>query len=156
MKKELEKLINNAEAIVIGAGAGLSAAAGFEYGGQYFKDNFYYMYKKYGYKDMYSAGFHNFDSLEDFWGYWAKFIFLERYENKDAKPLYRSLFEKIEEKNYFIITTNVDHQFQKAGFKKDRIFYMQGDYGLFQCSTPCHQKTYDNEEIIMKMLASTK
>ena len=151
--ENLKKLINEAEAIVIGAGAGLSAAAGFEYGGDFFKEHFPEMYEL-GYKDMYSAGFHHFDSSEEKWAYWAKQIFYTRYQG--VKELYKDLFEVVKDKNYFVITTNVDHQFQLAGFDKNKLFYTQGDYGLFQCSTPYHNKTYDNEDLIHKMLKETK
>ena len=126
--EKLKKLINESDAIVIGAGAGLSTAAGFEYGGKTFMDNFKYMYDNYGYQDMYSAGFHHFDSSEEKWGYWSKFIYLNRYKD-GAKPLYKKLLEIVKDKNYFVITTNVDHQFQLAGFNKNRLFYTQGDYG---------------------------
>ncbi len=149
------ELINEFDNIVIGAGAGLSSAAGFEYGGKTFLSHFKYMHDLYGYTDMYSAGFHPFDSLEDFWGYWADYIYLNRYQEKGAKPLYRRLFELVKNKNYFVITTNVDHQFQKSGFNKNRLFYMQGDYGLFQCSNACHNKTYDNENEILEMVKNT-
>lgn len=155
MNKQLEKYINAADAIVIGAGSGLSAAAGFEYGGETFLKHFKYMYDEYGYKDMYSAGFHWFDSLEDYWGYWSKFVYLERYET-EVMPLYKRLYEIMKDKNYFVITTNVDHQFQKAQFDKNRLYYTQGDYGLFQCSLPCHKKTYDNKEQIIKMMNNQK
>lgn len=148
----IKELINDFDNIVIGAGAGLSSAAGFEYGGKTFFSNFKYMHDLYGYMDMYTAGFHPFDSLEEFWGYWAKYIYLNRYQEKDAKPLYKRLLELVKDKNYFVITTNVDHQFQKAGFDKNRLFYMQGDYGLFQCINACHNKTYDNEKVILEML----
>lgn len=109
--EEIKDLINEAKAIVIGAGSGLSAAAGFEYGGKTFKDNFEYMAKKYHVHDMYSAGFAPFESEEEFWGYWSKFIYLERYKD-GAKPLYQELLRLMHDKNYFVITTNVDHQFQ--------------------------------------------
>lgn len=151
--RRIKESIDNAEAIVIGAGAGLSTAAGFEYGGQYFLDNFPDIYKKYGYTDMYSAGFHPFSSSEERWGYWCRFIYLQRYK-EGAKELYRKLLRLVEGKNYFVLTTNVDHQFQLAGFDKNRLFYTQGDYGLFQCSKPCHQKTYDNESLVKEMLAN--
>lgn len=153
-KEELIKKINEAEAIVIGAGAGLSAAAGFEYGGKTFLDNFQYMHEKYGYNDMYTAGFHPFDTLEEMWGYWAKMIYLNRYKD-NGKALYKRLFSMVKDKNYFVITTNVDHEFQKAGFDKKRLFYMQGDYGLFQCSRACHDKTYDNEDLVKEMIKKT-
>lgn len=150
-KEQLNKCIDEAEAIVIGAGAGLSAAAGFEYGGSTFMDNFQYMHDQYGYEDMYSAGFHFFASEEEKWGYWSKMIDLNRYK-KGALPLYKRLLEMVKNKNYFVITTNVDHQFQLAGFRKERLFYMQGDYGLLQCPEPCHNQTYDNEKEIHLML----
>lgn len=153
--EKLKKLINESDAIVIGAGAGLSTAAGFEYGGKTFMDNFKYMYDNYGYQDMYSAGFHHFDSSEEKWGYWSKFIYLNRYKD-GAKPLYKKLLEIVKDKNYFVITTNVDHQFQLAGFNKNRLFYTQGDYGLFQCSKPCHNKTYDNKEMVLEMVEKQK
>ena len=153
--EELKKLIDEAEAVVIGAGAGLSTAAGFVYGGQYFLDNFIDINQKYGYTDMYSAGFHTFLTSEEKWGYWCRFIYLQRYK-EGAKELYKKLFEIVKNKNYFVLTTNVDHQFQLAGFDKNRLFYTQGDYGLFQCSRPCHQKTYDNEDVIRKMMANLK
>lgn len=152
---KIKEILDSAEAIVIGAGAGLSTAAGFEYGGKTFMDNFKYMNELYGYKDMYSAGFHFFDTEEEKWAYWSKMIFLNRY-NDDGKPLYKQLYNLVKDKNYFVITTNVDHQFQKAGFDKNRLFYMQGDYGLFQCSNACHNKTYDNYDLVMQMIRETK
>lgn len=151
--EDLKNLINYYDTIIIGAGAGLSAAAGFEYGGKTFLDNFKDMYEKYGYTDMYSAGFHNFSTEEEKWGYWCRSIYLNRYKD-GAKQLYLDLYKILKNKNYFVITTNVDHQFQLAGFDKKRLFYTQGDYGLFQCSKPCHKKTYDNEEIIKRMKQS--
>lgn len=154
-KNDLIKLIDEADAVVIGAGAGISAAAGFEYGGKTFMDNFKYMYDLYGYKDMYSAGFHYFDSEEERWGYWSKMIYLNRYKD-GAKDLYKRLLNLVKNKNYFVITTNVDHQFQLAGFDKKRLFYMQGDYGLFQCSKPCSDTTYDNKDQVFQMLSSIK
>lgn len=154
MNKDLEKLLSEYDNIVIGAGSGLSAAAGFEYGGKTFMDNFSYMYEKYGYTDMYSAGFHNFDTLEDYWAFWSIMVYLNRYKYL-ARPLYKKLYELVKDKNYFVITTNVDHQFQLSGFDKKRLFYMQGDYGLFQCSASCHNQTYDNKEIITEMINNT-
>jgi len=157
MRDSLNKLIDlidSSDAIIIGAGAGLSTSAGFEYGGATFMKHFKYMFHLYGYTDMYSAGFHNFDTSEDFWGYWSKFIYLNRYQG--VKSLYNKLYKLIRDKNYFVLTTNVDHQFQLAGFDKKRLFYTQGDYGLIQCSIPCHHTTYDNEEIIMKMVEQQK
>jgi len=153
--ERLKELINTVDAIVIGAGAGLSTAAGFEYGGKYFLDNFPDINNKYGYTDMYSAGFHPFVTSEEKWGYWCRFIFLQRYK-EGPKELYKKLLKIVENKNYFVLTTNVDHQFQLSGFNKDRLFYTQGDYGLFQCSKPCHNKTYDNEIVIKEMLSNLK
>ncbi len=153
--ERIKKLLSEAEAIVIGAGAGLSTAAGFEYGGDYFLENFPDIHEKYGYTDMYSAGFHPFSTSEEKWGYWCRFIYLQRYK-EGPKPLYVKLLNMVKDKNYFVITTNVDHQFQLAGFSKERLFYTQGDYGLFQCSKPCHKKTYENEKQILEMLHSLK
>lgn len=158
MRKEIERikeLLNEAEAVLIGGGAGLSAAAGMKYGGDAFFENFPDMNQKYGYADMYSAGFHPFQTSEEKWGYWCRFIYLQRYK-EGAKELYKKLLRLVKNKNYFVLTTNVDHQFQLAGFEKNRLFYTQGDYGLFQCSKPCHQKTYDNEATIKEMLLNLK
>lgn len=152
---KIKELINEADALIIGAGAGLSTAAGFEYGGDYFLENFQDINQKYGYTDMYQASFHPFKTSEEKWGYWCRFIYLQRYK-EGAKPLYKKLYEMVKDKNYFVITTNVDHQFQLAGFNKERLFYTQGDYGLFQCSKPCHKKTYDNKQQVIEMIASLK
>ena len=151
----LRQKIEEADAIVVGAGAGLSTAAGFEYGGEYFLSHFKDIHDKYGYTDMYSAGFHPFPSPEEKWGYWSRMIYLNRYE-KGATPLYLALHSLLKDKNYFVLTTNVDHQFQLAGFDKKRLFYTQGDYGLFQCSKACHPKTYDNKELIYLMVHQQK
>lgn len=147
----LKKEIQTADAIVIGAGAGLSTAAGFTYSGERFEQFFSDFEKKYGFHDMYSGGFFPFESPEEMWAYWSRFIWCNRYMDID-NGTYKTLFELMKDKNYFVITTNVDHQFQKAGFDKQRLFYTQGDYGLFQCSEPCHDATYDNEEIVKDML----
>ena len=152
---EIERLkneIKTADAIVIGAGAGLSTAAGFTYSGERFEKNFADFIEKYGFSDMYSGGFYPFESLEEHWAYWSRYIYVNRYMDVD-NGTYKGLFELVKDKDYFVLTTNVDHQFQKAGFDKHRLFYTQGDYGLFQCSEPCCQKTYDNEDIIRKMYA---
>lgn len=148
--RKLKHLIENAEAIVIGAGAGLSAAAGFTYSGKRFHENFHDFEAKYGFRDMYTGGFFPYSSPEEYWAYWSRYILINRYADP-PKPVYNELFELVKDKNYFVITTNVDHCFQKAGFDKTRLFYTQGDYGLFQCSVPCSNKTYDNEEIIREM-----
>ncbi len=151
----LKQEIKTTDTIVIGAGAGLSTAAGFTYTGQRFEDNFSDFIKKYGFRDMYSGGFYPFKSFEEHWAYWSRYIYINRYMDVD-NGTYRRLFEMVKDKDYFVLTTNVDHQFQKAGFDKKRIFYTQGDYGLFQCSEPCCQKTYDNEKIIRRMYYEQK
>lgn len=153
--KLIRTAINNADALVIGAGAGLSAAAGFSYTGKRFEDNFGDFIEKYGFRDMYSAGFYPFESLEEYWAYWSRYIFINRYQNP-LGDVYDRLLELVKDKNYFVLTTNVDHCFQKAGFDKNRLFYTQGDYGLWQCSVPCHSKTYDNEDIVRKMVSEQK
>ncbi len=150
-----KSLIENADAIVIGAGAGLSAAAGFTYSGQRFHENFHDFETKYNFHDMYSGGFYPYDTLEEHWAYWSRYISINRYSDP-PKPVYNELFELVKDKNYFVITTNVDHCFQKAGFDKKRLFYTQGDYGLFQCSVPCHNKTYDNEDIVRRMVENQR
>lgn len=142
-----------ADAIIIGAGAGLSTSAGFTYSGERFDRYFGDFAKKYHFSDMYSGGFFPFSSLEEYWAYWSRYIYINRYTNP-PKNVYQTLLSLVKCKNYFVITTNVDHQFQKAGFLKNRLFYTQGDYGLFQCSKPCHKKTYDNEETIREMVLS--
>ena len=151
LKQELE----TADAVVIGAGAGLSTSAGFTYTGKRFQKYFGDFIAKYGFRDMYSGGFYPFDSLEEHWAYWSRYIYINRYLDA-PKPVYSDLFRLVQEKDYFVLTTNVDHQFQKAGFDRHRLFYTQGDYGLWQCSKPCHQKTYDNEATVKKMLAGQK
>lgn len=147
----VKELLQEADAVIIGAGAGLSTAAGFTYTGKRFEDNFSDFIKKYGFRDMYSGGFYPFESLEEHWAYWSRYIFINRYMDAD-NGTYKRLFDLVKDKDYFVLTTNVDHQFQKAGFDKHRLFYTQGDYGLFQCSEPCHAVTYDNEEIIRNMV----
>ena len=149
LKEQLEK----AECVVIGAGAGLSASAGFSYTGERFKKYFSDFEAKYHFHDMYSGGFADFCSLEENWAYWSRFIYINRYMSAPV-PVYEKLLELVRGKDYFAITTNVDHCFQKAGFDKKRLFYTQGDYGLFQCCVPCRKKTYENEEIVRKMLVS--
>lgn len=147
----LKNEIKTADAIVIGAGAGLSTAAGFTYNGERFEKYFSDFIEKYNFRDMYSGGFYPFASLEEHWAYWSRYIYVNRYMDVD-NGVYKRLFELVKDKDYFVLTTNVDHQFQKAGFDKHRLFYTQGDYGLFQCSEPCCQETYDNEECVKDML----
>ena len=149
--KRLKKALNECDAVVIGAGAGLSTSAGFIYSGERFEKYFSDFGKKYGFKDMYSGGFYPYQTKEEFWAYWSRYIFVNRYTDA-PKPVYDELFDLVKDKDYFVITTNVDHCFQKAGFDKKRLFYTQGDYGLFQCSVPCHDKTYENEEIVRRMV----
>ena len=151
---EIERLkneIETADAILIGAGAGLSTAAGFTYSGERFEKYFSDFIEKYNVRDMYSGGFYPFESLEEHWAYWSRYIYINRYMDVD-NGVYKRLFELVEDKDYIVLTTNEDHQFQKAGFDKHRLFYTQGDYGLFQCSEPCCQETYDNEECVKDML----
>ena len=151
---EIERLkaeIKSADAIVIGAGAGLSTAAGFTYSGERFERFFSDFEAKYGFHDMYSGGFFPFETQEEIWAYWSRFIWYNRYMDID-NGTYKRLFELVKDKDYFVITTNVDHQFQKAGFDKTRLFYTQGDYGLIQCSEPCHAQTYDNETQVKDMI----
>ena len=153
--ENIKKLFDNlqsADAVVVGAGAGLSTAAGFTYAGERFERHFADFIEKYGFSDMYTAGFCNFPTQEEFWAYWSRHIYFNRYVPA-PKPVYDNLLKLVKGKDYFVITTNVDHQFQKAGFDKQRLFYTQGDYGLFQCAKPCHQKTYDNEEVVTRMVA---
>ncbi len=150
---KLREILDSAECIVIGAGAGLSASAGFSYSGERFKKYFSDFEAKYHFHDMYSGGFADFSSLEENWAYWSRYIYINRYMSAPV-PVYEKLLELVCSKDYFAITTNVDHCFQKAGFDKKRLFYTQGDYGLFQCCVPCHKKTYDNEEAVRKMLVS--
>ena len=147
----LRKALEQADTIIIGAGAGLSTAAGFTYSGERFNRYFHDFSKKYHFKDMYSGGFYSYKALGEHWAYWSRYIYINRYMDA-PKPLYRELYELVKEKDYFVITTNVDHCFQKAGFEKERLYYTQGDYGLFQCSGPCHQETYDNAEAVLEMV----
>ena len=153
--EQLKYKIETADAVVIGAGAGLSTAAGFTYSGERFQKYFADFIEKYHFRDMYSGGFYPFETLEEHWAYWSRYIDINRYMDVD-NGTYKMLFELVQNKDYFVLTTNVDHQFQKAGFDKKRLFYTQGDYGLFQCSEPCHDKTYDNEEVIRRMVAEQK
>lgn len=153
--KRLKNEIDTADAIVIGAGAGLSASAGFDYAGERFEKYFSDYHKKYGITDMYSGGFYPYETLEEYWAWWSRHILVNRYDCPVGKP-YADLFSIVKDKDYFVLTTNVDHQFQRAGFPKNRLFYTQGDYGLWQCSKPCHDKTYDNEEIVRAMAEQQK
>lgn len=153
--QHFSQLLQDADAVIIGAGAGLSTSAGFTYAGKRFEDHFSDFIRKYGFKDMYSGGFYPFESLEEHWAYWSRYIYVNRYMDCD-NGTYKSLFDLVKNKDYFVLTTNVDHQFQKAGFDKHRLFYTQGDFRLFQCSEPCHNSTYDNEKIIREMVTQQK
>ena len=153
--KKLKEKIRTADAVVIGAGAGLSTAAGFTYDGERFEKYFSDFRQKYGFEDMYSGGFYPYKTPEEHWAYWSRYIFVNRYQDT-PKPVYENLLKLVADKDYFVITTNVDHCFQKAGFDKKRLFYTQGDYGLFQCSEPCCRETFDNEAVVLEMLNRQK
>ncbi len=150
--KRLAEEIETADAILIGAGAGLSTSAGLTYRGERFEKYFADFKQKYGITDMYSGGFYPYDTLEEYWAWWSRHIYVNRYDISAGKP-YTELLDLVKNKDYFVLTTNVDHQFQLAGFDKKRLFYTQGDYGLWQCSKACHNKTYDNEEAVRRMFA---
>lgn len=149
--ERLKAALDTADAVVVGAGAGLSAAAGFAYTGERFERYFSDFARKYGFQDMYSGGFYPYSSPEEYWAYWSRYITVNRYMDP-PKPVYQKLLGLVEDKDHFVLTTNVDHCFQKAGFDKKRLFYTQGDYGLFQCGGPCRQETFDNEEIVRSMM----
>ena len=153
-KERVEKLkaeIQTADAIVIGSGAGLSTSAGLTYSGERFNRYFFDFAQKYGIRDIYSGGFYPFPDDETRWAWWARHIYYNRYI-ETPKPVYQKLLALVKDKDYFSITTNVDHQFQQAGFDKKRLFYTQGDYGLFQTADGRNGKTYDNEEWVMKAM----
>lgn len=153
--EKINQIMQHADTVVIGAGAGLSTSAGFTYSGKRFEENFSDFIEKYGFRDMYSAGFYPFETLEEYWAYWSRYIFINRYQDA-PKEVYHDLYRLVQNKDYFVLTTNVDHCFQKAGFDKQRLFYTQGDYGLWQCGEPCHNKTYGNESTVKKMVAEQK
>ena len=147
----LRRALDAAEVVVVGAGAGLSASAGFTYGGARFKRYFSDFEAEYGFHDMYAGGFYPYDAPETYWAYWSRYIYINRYLDP-PRPVYRDLLRLVGDKDYFVLTTNVDHCFQKAGFDKHRLFYTQGDYGLWQCSGPCHAATYDNAGPVRRMV----
>ena len=151
--ERLKKALAGADKVVIGAGAGLSTSAGFVYSGERFERFFSDFGRRYGFSDMYSGGFYPYKTPEEFWAYWSRYVFVNRYMDA-PKPVYEELLALVRGRDYFVITTNVDHCFQRAGFDKKRLFYTQGDYGLFQCSVPCHSETYDNEDAIRAMIAA--
>ncbi len=149
--QRLKRAIDEADAVVIGAGAGLSTSAGFTYSGERFEKYFSEFREKYGFEDMYAGGFYPYETPEEKWAFWSRYIFINRYMDA-PKPVYEQLLALVKDKDYFVITTNVDHCFQKAGFDKARLFYTQGDYGLFQCSVPCTPVTYENENMVRDMM----
>lgn len=156
--KQIEQLavyISKIDTVIIGAGAGMSASAGFLYSGKRFEEHFSDFIRKYHFHDMYSAGFYPYETPEEYWAYWSRYIYINRYDQLIGKS-YTDLLAIVKKKDYFVLTTNVDHCFQIAGFDKQRLFYTQGDYGLWQCSEPCHKKTYDNEQIVRRMAAEQK
>ena len=149
---KLRDALKEADSVIIGAGAGLSTSAGFEYAGERFEKYFRDFADKYHFEDMYSGGFYVMElPPEEQWAFWSRNIYINRYMDP-PKPVYERLFDLVRDKDYFVLTTNVDHCFQKAGFDKHRLFYTQGDYGLWQCSEPCHEKTYDNAETVRAMV----
>lgn len=153
--QKLKEEIENSDYILIGAGAGLSTSAGFLYDGKRFEDNFKDYIKKYGFTDMYSAGFYNFPTLEEYWAYFSLYIYINRYDIEENET-YLNLYNIIKNKNYFVITTNVDGRFADSKFDKDKIFAVQGDFSLFQCSKPCRQETFYNEKYIREMIKYKK
>lgn len=150
--ERLKQALETADAVLIGAGAGLSTSAGLTYSGERFERYFSDFHQKYRITDMYSGGFYPYDTLEEYWAWWSRHIFYNCYVDAPL-PVYQELLALVKDKDYFVLTTNVDHQFQRAGFDKKRLFYTQGDYGLWQCSKACHDKTYDNEEVVRQMVA---
>lgn len=148
---KLKTALFDADAVFLGAGAGLSTSAGFTYSEERFQKHFQDFADRYHFTDMYSGGFYPYETLEEHWAYWSRYIFINRF-TQAPKPIYDQLLGLLKDKDYFVLTTNVDHQFQRSGFDKQRLFYTQGDYGLFQCSEPCCQKTYDNEMIVRQMV----
>ena len=153
--KRLKAALDGCDCVVIGAGAGLSTSAGYVYTGKRFEEYFGDFAAKYGFEDMYSGGFYPFSTKEEYWAYWSRYIYINRYLDP-PKPVYSDLLDLVRDKDYFVITTNVDHCFQRAGFDKKRLFYTQGDYGLFQCTVPCSNETFDNEDIVRRMYAEQK
>ena len=149
--EKLRAALKAAEAVVIGAGAGLSTSAGYTYAGARFERYFSDFQRKYHFSDMYSGGFYPYGTLEERWAFWSRYIYINRVQDP-PKPVYAELLALVKDKDYFVVTTNVDHCFQRAGFDKRRLFYTQGDYGLWQCSLPCHRSTYDNRETVREMV----
>jgi NAD-dependent SIR2 family protein deacetylase len=153
--RRLKDALEECDAVVIGAGAGLSTSAGLIYTGERFNRYFSDFAKRYGFQDMYSGGFYPYPEKGEFWAFWSRYIWINRYSDIPRR-VYERLLDLVKEKDHFVITTNVDHCFQKTGFDKKRLFYTQGDYGLFQCSEPCHEETYENEEMVRNMVEQQK
>ena len=149
--RRLREALERADAVVIGAGAGFSTSAGLTYTGKRFEQYFHDFAAKYRFSDMYSGGFYPYPTPEEHWAYWSRYIYINRYM-RAPKPVYDQLYRLVQDKDCFVLTTNVDHCFQKAGFDKQRLFYTQGDYGLLQCSEPCHAATYDNADMVRAMV----
>ena len=153
--KNMKSIWADTDTILIGAGAGLSTSAGFSYTGERFQRYFADFEQRYGFHDMYSGGFYPYETLEEYWAFWSRYIWINRYMDT-PESVYQTLHTLVKGKDYFVLTTNVDHCFQKTGFDKNRLFYTQGDYGLFQCSMPCHRSTYENREIVKKMVLAQR
>lgn len=152
---KLHSLIQAAECVIVGGGSGLSSAAGLTYSGERFTANFGDFIKRYDLTDMYSAAFYPFKTQEEKWAYWSRHILLNRWQ-PPALPLYQTLFELVGDKDYFVITTNVDAQFYKAGFAQDRVFAVQGDYGKLQCAKGCQDTLYDSQNLVRRMVSEQK
>lgn len=153
--RALAEKITQCDALILGAGAGLSAAAGLHYSGDRFMQYFADFHEEYAINDIYSGGFYPFSTEEELWGWWCRHIYYNRYL-PPALDLYQKIFALIQDKNYFVLTTNVDHQFQKAMVPQERLFFTQGDYGLFQCEIPCCQQTFSNETVVREMIDQQK
>ena len=153
--ERIAEAIGGADAVLVGAGAGLSTAAGFSYGGKRFEEHFADFHERFGIEEMYTGGFYPFPDKETLWAWWSRSIWLNRYACPVGEA-YKDLAALLQGRDYFVLTTNVDHQFQRAGIEKERLFYTQGDYGLFQCSVPCHQETYDNKDMVEAMVREQK
>lgn len=153
--ERIAEAIGGADAVLVGAGAGLSTAAGFSYGGKRFEEHFADFHERFGIEDMYTGGFYPFPDKETLWAWWSRMIWVNRYACPVGEA-YKDLAALLQGRDYFVLTTNVDHQFQRAGIEKERLFYTQGDYGLFQCSVPCHQETYDNKDMVERMVREQK
>lgn len=157
-KKRLEqakRALEGAEYVLLGGGAGLSAAAGITYSGKRFTEHFEPFINKYGFTDLYTSSFYPFRTEEENWAYWAKHISINRFEI-GATRLYEDLFQLVKEKEYFVISTNVESQFVKAGFPEDKVFEIQGDYSYLQCEKGCHDTLYYNEAVVKEMIEQTR